>query len=139
MMKTLLLVFIATSFFSQAFAQEKRKCIFSPKITIKVLNNLPQGSGSLQMHCASKDDDLGNRTLAVGDEFDWTFCDHFLSKTLFFCHLWWGARQKAFDVYDKDLSQGKRHEFYLWAAQSDGIYLGTSDSTQSLVKVYSWD
>ncbi|GFP91820.1 hypothetical protein PHJA_001326000 [Phtheirospermum japonicum] len=119
-----------------------RKCIFTGKVAIQVNNRLDINSPPLKIHCASKDDDLGNHTIYSGDGFNWTFCENLFHTTLYFCHLWWGSRwgskQKAFDVFKETLVEVKRLHFY-WHAFPDGIYFTAYDAPLVYTKVYDWD
>lgn len=56
-----------------------------------IINTYP-----LFVHCQSKDDDLGYRTLLVGQQFDWKFHIQFFGRTLYFCHFWWQNKDKRF-------------------------------------------
>ncbi|KAL8052105.1 hypothetical protein ABFS82_06G188700 [Erythranthe guttata] len=137
MMKILFFVFLATSF-SHALAQEKRRCAFTPKITVRVVNNLPPNSQPLAVHCASKDDDLGYHTLGVGEDFSWNFCNNIWGNSLFFCHLWVDRREKAFDSFRAEFIIGTPpNKYFQWSAQDDGIYFSHNDSP--FTKKFKWD
>ncbi|GFQ03565.1 hypothetical protein PHJA_002500300, partial [Phtheirospermum japonicum] len=53
---------------------------FGLPITVYVVNNLPSNSPLLDLRCQSGDDDLGNKTLRVNENFHWTFCQNFLEE-----------------------------------------------------------
>ncbi|KAI3474341.1 hypothetical protein Pfo_029173 [Paulownia fortunei] len=130
---------LATTYFLHAMASDKRKCNFTPKYTVYVANSLPPKSPPLIAHCASKDDDFGNHTLTSGQSFNWSFCDSYIENTLFFCHFWWGTKERAFDVYtSKDKSDCFKHACY-WEADADGIYFDGTYPPQLLSKVYEWN
>ncbi|XP_011084392.1 uncharacterized protein LOC105166650 [Sesamum indicum] len=113
-------------------------CLFTWKYDLYVVNYLPSNSAPLKLHCASKNDDLGYHTLANGEDFHWSFCENFFPNTLFFCHLWWGSKQKSFVVFKSKWGAQHLHLYY-WVAKSDGIYLSNINSTESLVKKYDWE
>nr|XP_009759834.1 PREDICTED: uncharacterized protein LOC104212312 [Nicotiana sylvestris] len=71
-----------------------KKCIFTEKMQVHVMNKLPSDSPQLTIHCASKNDDLGYHSLAVDEDFNWSFCEAFADNTLFFCHFWWVQKIK---------------------------------------------
>ncbi|KAI3470478.1 hypothetical protein Pfo_027141 [Paulownia fortunei] len=107
---------------------------------IHVVNNLPPNIGPLLVHCASKNNDLGYHTLTSNQDFHFHFCSKPLS-TLFFCHLWWGKKNKAFDVYNAKWKINickQNHQCY-WAAKTDGIYFSDSYPPQKLTKGYNWE
>ncbi|KAI3448062.1 hypothetical protein Pfo_004727 [Paulownia fortunei] len=137
MSKYLLHFFILSTVLLQATASEKRKCFFSRDYTVYVVNQLPSNSPPLLLHCASGDDDLGNHTLTVGQNFNFDFCINF--KTLFFCHLWWNGKTLSFDVYNsfwhtKSCPKGVCD----WVVKSDGIYLSKYYPPKELIKEYNW-
>ncbi|KAF9626263.1 hypothetical protein IFM89_031655 [Coptis chinensis] len=66
------------------------------------------GSGVLlNYHCQSKDDDLGNRTLAYEQAWGWGFHTAFLANTRFWCSMdWWDDKNKvqirgSLDIYNE--------------------------------------
>ncbi|PHU05748.1 hypothetical protein BC332_26570 [Capsicum chinense] len=73
------------------------------KNEVHVLNQLPENSPQLELHCASGDDDLGYNYPKVGSDFNWRF--DAWARTLFFCHFWWGDKDKAFDLVIKLIHQ----------------------------------
>ncbi|KAI5683914.1 hypothetical protein M9H77_05142 [Catharanthus roseus] len=110
-------------------------CPFPPfqlKFHIHVVNNLPNNSNPLTVHCQSKDTDLGYHTLHVNEEIQWHFCTHIVFRTLFFCHFWWNNKQAVFDVFKETHDFGVlcqntipgegRHTCH-WAVKEDGFYL----------------
>lgn len=63
-----------------------KKCIFTTKFQVHVINKLPSDSPQLRIHCASGDNDLGYHCPAINEDFNWSFCEAFFDNTLFFCH-----------------------------------------------------
>ncbi|KAI3470479.1 hypothetical protein Pfo_027142 [Paulownia fortunei] len=135
--KCLLLSFILFANNFQALA-----CFFNSiyKFEVHVVNNLPPNTEPLLLHCASKDDDLGNHTLTLNQDFHFQFCLKPLF-TLFFCRLRWGKKNKSFDVFNArwvPVIPCTHHQCY-WAAKSDGIYFSGSYPPDKLVKKYDWE
>ncbi|KAI3470517.1 hypothetical protein Pfo_027180 [Paulownia fortunei] len=136
MMKVLSLLFFVVFNIFQATAH---KCFLTHKIEVHVINNLPSNSAPLTLHCASGDNDLGHHTLAVNQDFNWSFCENiYYPNTLFFCHLWWGSKQRAFEVFNSKWVQPDSTQHY-WLAKSDGIYFSYSNSPQTFTKRYDWN
>lgn len=54
----------------------------NPKITLRFISGLPENSSVAKVRCQSKDDDLGDRTLNPGDQFDFSFRMNFFATTL---------------------------------------------------------
>ncbi|KAL8052037.1 hypothetical protein ABFS82_06G184000 [Erythranthe guttata] len=113
--------------------------IFSSKRTVHIVNDLPRDTPQLELHCYSKDDDLGNHTLSIGQEFQWSFCPNVLPTTLFACHLWWFPKEKAFDAFKENIFKLRTEALY-WIAKSDGIYFADGiDYPEASSKKYDWN
>ncbi|KAL6527146.1 hypothetical protein OROGR_016236 [Orobanche gracilis] len=110
----------SSSSLSSPFFEEKRFCFFTPKGAVRIINGLPENSPPLKIHCASGDDDLGFHDLGVNQDFKWSFCQNMVTNTLFFCHLWWGSKNRAFVAYDSRCTSICSK--CTWTAKSDGIY-----------------
>ncbi|GER28841.1 plant self-incompatibility protein S1 family [Striga asiatica] len=76
-------------------------------VTVHVSNNVPLPI--LTFRCQSKDDDLGTHNLTIDQEFKWSFCENVFGRTLYFCHLYWGRKQKVFDVFRDSFTKGLLH------------------------------
>lgn len=105
---------------------------------VHVVSHLPQDSAPLRIHCASKDDDLGYHNLFPGQDFHWSFCAEFLPITLFFCHLWWFPKEKAFEVYKESFTRVRTPQSW-WVAKSDGIYFSNQTHPTGLTKRFNWE
>ncbi|GFP78580.1 hypothetical protein PHJA_000001500 [Phtheirospermum japonicum] len=91
----------------------------------------------MMLRCQSGDDDLGDHTLLFNQEFKWSFCDDFFSRTVFFCHLWWGSKQQVFDVFRSEFTKVTKPQHF-WLAKSDGIYFSNSNVSSTFIKRYNW-
>ncbi|KAI3458905.1 hypothetical protein Pfo_015568 [Paulownia fortunei] len=111
-------------------------CFLTLKHDVHIKNYLPPNSAPLKLHCASKNDDLGYHTLYTNQEFHWSFCENFFPNTLFFCHLWWGSKDKAFDSFKESTTKPSSQSY--WIAMSDGIYF-FDNSYLPVVKKYDWN
>ncbi|XWS56083.1 hypothetical protein CRYUN_Cryun09bG0056300 [Craigia yunnanensis] len=58
------------------------------KIHVRVMNQLGNRR-ILNIHCQSRDDDLGVVALPDGHEFEWRFSVNFWGTTLFYCDVQW--------------------------------------------------
>lgn len=103
----------------------------SSKYAVYIINNLPNDTEPLIVHCKSGDDDLGQRVLHKNEEFSFSFRRKVLiGSTLYFCHFWWDKKDKSFDVFNNHIAEkdcGKvnsdLNECY-WKVQEDGFYFG---------------
>lgn len=118
-------------------ALETNGCFLAPRFNVYVFSNLPLGTPLLRVHCASKNDDLGYHTLASNENFTWNFCEGLFKNTLYFCHLWWGDKQKQFDSF-KSNWHFFRHDTFSWFARTDGIY-SNSEGSDDVIKRYDWE
>ncbi|KAE8650521.1 hypothetical protein Csa_010078 [Cucumis sativus] len=100
-----------------------------PRYFVHVVNGL--SSNSLDVHCQSKDDDLGYHHLANrGDEFQWNFQINIWGTTLFWCRL---DKSDAYVSFESFWSERRHRWLYdrcgielgtcIWTAKDDGIYL----------------
>ncbi|KAK3029545.1 hypothetical protein RJ639_038504 [Escallonia herrerae] len=95
---------------------------------VHVINALPADSPPVNVHCASKNDEIGYHTLHVNDDLTWSFKTPFIGNTLYFCRFKWNGRDKAFVVFDQQNAiECQRKPFakkYLcyWFVKDDGFY-----------------
>lgn len=93
--------------------------------------------GSLRIHCASGDDDLGYHNLYNGQEIMWKFNPDIFGRTIYFCHFWWGKQSKRFDVYNKRTED----QYVYWLATRDGFYYADHNApfpSDQWSKKYDW-
>lgn len=124
---------------SSCLLQTTTSCVFVPKYTVYVANNLPPNTPPLLLHCASKNDDLGNHTLSINQEFRFAFCEQPL-VTLFYCRFQWNGKNLPIDVFNaswKDNRCRYNHLCY-YGARSDGIYFSVQYPSTEFYKLYSW-
>lgn len=98
------------------------------KIEVYIISRVPKAPTSLQIHCQSKDDDLGTHILDQDRIFSWRFNPNFIQTTLFFCSFKWGSKFKSFTVYDRDIDYKCGDNVY-WEARTDGFYLSGDAAT----------
>ncbi|KAI3974635.1 hypothetical protein MKX01_029625 [Papaver californicum] len=105
--------------------------------TVQINNDIDVYEATLDMHCMSNDDDLGQRWLHQGEEWHWQF--HAIEGlTYFWCdfrwydnlnYLWYNG---TFDVYHANGLIDKYKHYYCgndcpYSARRDGFYLYRSD------------
>ncbi|XP_010248454.1 PREDICTED: uncharacterized protein LOC104591361 [Nelumbo nucifera] len=87
------------------------------------MNRLGNGQ-SMNVHCQSGDDDLGNQVLADGDEFGWAFSTNTLGTTLFYCNVnWFKNDWFHFDAYSHERDWSRCRSECRWRVSEDGLYL----------------
>lgn len=134
-MKNFILLFLFIYIHHQEFAAG---CFLNDKRIVYVHNDLPKNTPSLKLHCWSKNDDLGLHTLALGQQYSWSFCSNFFPTTLFTCQLWWGSKNNAaFDAYKEKFVRSS-HYLHHWIAKTDGIYYSDYRYPSYTEKRYDW-
>ncbi|KAL3359924.1 hypothetical protein AABB24_016428 [Solanum stoloniferum] len=125
----------------------KKRCVIQTRYEVHVINKLPANTAQLELHCASKNDDLGYHYPAINEDFNWEFCEFIMDRTLFFCHFWWGSNDRSFIVYNDPVYCVKRGKFinYLhyckWEVRADGFYLenyNDSSKTYFMDHIFDW-
>ncbi|CAA0841092.1 Plant self-incompatibility protein S1 family [Striga hermonthica] len=115
-----------------------RHCIVGNPITVYIVSYLPRQSPTLQVHCASKEDDLGNHTLGTYQQFMFDFCTNY-HNTLFYCDMSWGPKQIHFTAFEaKPFRSGCQDFTCYWAAKDDGLYYSDYNPPRGLLKKFDW-
>ena len=104
-----------------------------------ITNNL-EGREDLNIHCKSKDDDLGPHVLHINQYFRITFQPNFFFGTLFFCSFQWGNGPLFhFDVYDQNTDYYKCDADCKWYVHKNGPCRNELQDNSSYVhKCYPW-
>lgn len=69
------------------------------KCKVHVINGFGTNKNPLVIHCRSKDDDLGEHSLWLKDEFEFKFGVSFILGTRFWCSMQCGAKNRTIDVF----------------------------------------
>ncbi|KAI8560829.1 hypothetical protein RHMOL_Rhmol04G0286500 [Rhododendron molle] len=109
------------------------------KYCLHIISRIPN---ELLLRCQSADDDLGNHTLSTGEEFKWNFHPNFFGTTLFFCHFYWGSKDKSVVTYDNNIDWKYCHEtsnYYncYWEARPDGFYASGDQKSWKLLNKWT--
>lgn len=119
--------------------------VLSPKVILTFRSDLPKDSNLLKVHCQSKDDDIGVRTLNPGDQFSFSFRMNIFGTTLFHCNLVWGSKHNHFEVFNQKRSYcyGRKlfkNIYCTWLMKDSGIYLalGPNPSPSDFHFLYPW-
>ncbi|XP_043705593.1 S-protein homolog 21-like [Telopea speciosissima] len=108
--------------------------------TVYVINDLGPIE-KLNVHCKSKDDDLGPHTLGFGEEFYWVFDLNVFGTTLFWCNMDWGNKQGSFEIFNARKEQYKCGNtfdgHYYRKVRKDGVYYN-KHRDGDYWKKYSW-
>lgn len=107
------------------------------KIRVHIVNGFQ--SETLQVHCKSKENDLGDRNIPVNQEFSWKFHINIWRSTLFFCDTRWSRGHKRFDAFAvryalMDYCNGN----CVWKANETAIFL-LDNHNQTYIELHSWE
>ncbi|CAA0825339.1 Plant self-incompatibility protein S1 family [Striga hermonthica] len=122
---TLLFLFITANLVHAPFAsylEIKKKCFLTSNVTVQVTNMLSV-NGPLLLHCRSKDDDLGIKTIGQNQKFRWTFCTNIWHTTKFWCTFQFGQKNRVIVAYEETVKEFCKDNQCYWSARDDGIYL----------------
>ncbi|KAL2342384.1 hypothetical protein Fmac_003669 [Flemingia macrophylla] len=89
---------MGTAFVQSEEENKSMDGILDGKKTVRVKNDLKNGI-VIYLHCRSKNDDLGQHSLVVGEQQEWSFKDNIFDSTLFWCTLDAGNWQFKFEIY----------------------------------------
>ncbi|KOM37164.1 hypothetical protein LR48_Vigan03g054500 [Vigna angularis] len=99
------------------------------------IRNTMKGKETLNLHCKSKDDDLGQHVLQFNQTFQWKFNPSVFADTLFFCSFQWGnSALVRYDVYVEDRDEGIC-KVCLWYVKEDGLCRQESNH----LSCYKWN
>lgn len=130
-----------TQIVTPTFNKTNKLCLLS-HWTVYIYNGIKD---PITVHVQSGDDDLGNHTLALNDNENWSFCSWY--KTLFYAHFYWQSKAVLFDVFTIDTSEKycstwdyRKMRKCFWLVKEDGFYLGASFNPfpQGWTKLHDW-
>ncbi|GMP91712.1 hypothetical protein CsSME_00042284 [Camellia sinensis var. sinensis] len=99
-------------------------CTTNAKVHVHVMNQLGGGRW-MDIHCQSKDDDLGYQKVEDGAETMWSFSVNFWGTTLFYCDvLWKGSIWRHFNAYDADKDYRRCRSECRWMISKEGLLYG---------------
>ncbi|KAL8518030.1 hypothetical protein ACS0TY_009353 [Phlomoides rotata] len=132
---TLLLLLIISSIFLQTTSAI---CI-TRTWTVHITNNLPDNSPPLTVHCRSKDDDLGVKTIPVLADYNFSFCINPIS-TQYSCDFQWNGKAVALEIYKPPFRGTCSGPVCSYTVITDGLYYTNSypPPPGTLKKVVSW-
>ena len=93
--------------------------VVEKKVDLKIINGLDAGT-DLNVHCKSKNDDLGAHVLAFDQFFEFRFRPNFWGTTLYFCRFWWNSESHWFDIYVQKRDAGRCNKKCWWYVGADG-------------------
>ena len=109
------------------------------KYHIHIMDDLPDPSSKLFVHCKSADSDKGARELSPGQEYGWGTRVNVWRSTLYFCLLKWeGVKERYIVAFKGHRDQGrcKHIKACLWKVRDNGIFFSNDNSTWS--NEYPW-
>ncbi|KAI3909900.1 hypothetical protein MKW98_012954 [Papaver atlanticum] len=110
-------------------------------ITVFVQNDL-ENNQPLTVHCQSRDDDLGEHTLAHRQDIHWSFHIDIFQWTRFWCSMQWSNStgqivQGTYDIYFVRRDWRLCGDNCYWSIRESGWYLYHKDG-EGLYFMYKW-
>ena len=91
---------------------------------VHVTNMLGDGR-RMNIHCQSKDNDLGNVILKYGFETHWSFSVNLWGTTLFYCNVQWdNSSWYQFDAYSDKRDNVRCYSECRWMISNEGLLFG---------------
>lgn len=107
--------------------------------SVFIYNNMHHGH-YLKVYCKSGDNNLGYHVRRPGGFYNWSFSDHIMGTSLFWCHFYRGHNFKdhvVFEVYNGK-SYSHRDNWVRWSARENGLYQSVNGEEPFHFR-YSWD
>ncbi|KAL7084757.1 hypothetical protein ACP275_14G240600 [Erythranthe tilingii] len=99
------------------------------EVHVQVKNELKNGV-RMNVHCRSRDDDLGLHAVDPGEAVKWDFMPNFWGTTLFYCDVQWSEDHSIwyhFDAYNDDRDYRRCHFTCRWMISGNGTLYGYDD------------
>ncbi|GFP81225.1 hypothetical protein PHJA_000265800 [Phtheirospermum japonicum] len=127
-MKTTIIYIVLSFLLFASLFRETNSCFLYYKVHVNFYNNIHTSIPKpLFVHCRSKDDNLGNHTLALNQRWGFAFCVKPFS-TLFKCELHWNGLYLNIVAYNalwlwNPCNKGD----CTWTVNGNGAYLPKGD------------
>ncbi|KAJ8769855.1 hypothetical protein K2173_008937 [Erythroxylum novogranatense] len=109
----------------------------SHRVHVSIKNSLGNGK-IMNIHCQSKDTDLGQQNVTDGNQIGWDFSPNAWGTTLFFCDLdWQNVQQYHFDAYSYQRDFARCEDQCSWLISTEGMY-GFNGKTGFWEFMYYW-
>ncbi|PKI37812.1 hypothetical protein CRG98_041762 [Punica granatum] len=91
------------------------------KAKVDIFNYLPNGA-TFQIHCKSKNNDLGVHVIGPGQKYELSFTPNIWGRTLFFCGVSWSGGHFVFDIYrDRRDNMDRCKHYCRWHVTKDAV------------------
>lgn len=110
---------------------------YGAKRVVRVQNDLGPGV-TLNVHCSSKDEDLGIHDLQDGEYTEWSFQVSFIKNIRFGCIIQWkNDKEYNFDAFTTKRDMLRCAEQCWWSIKTDGGY-SYNEYFKKYEKLYTW-
>ncbi|KAK9725544.1 hypothetical protein RND81_05G152300 [Saponaria officinalis] len=108
-----------------------------PETTVHITHILGQNV-VLNVHCKSKDDDLGEQVLTQGISYEFRFRPNFWGTTLFFCNFSWEGRSQSCTIYEYNRDIDRCCDICMWSVDSTGVHGYNKHTGKADVSICPW-
>lgn len=95
---------------------------FLDKVHVRMINVMDSAE-DLQVHCKSKNDDLGMKIIPHGFFYEFKFKANIWGNTLFFCSFVFDNKLHWFNIYEENRDAGTCWEKCWWKIKEPGLCL----------------
>ncbi|KAL0741621.1 hypothetical protein Bca4012_083134 [Brassica carinata] len=133
-------LFFKISFLIFALCFRSSEAITCPKNTLVFQNSIIYSESTLDVHCKSRDNDLGDHIVKFkGPTYNFSFHDSVAFTTKFDCSLYWSkdnlVYHQTFAAYI-GAAIYRCGALYVWNARDDAVYLSKDHKPEKLM--YNW-
>ncbi|GAA0161355.1 hypothetical protein LIER_43566 [Lithospermum erythrorhizon] len=111
--------------------------LFSFRKTHVTINNHLGDNITVNIHCQSKDDDIGSQDVGDGGYYEISFRPSLWKNTLFYCDMSWNDVHGHFDIYDQPRDEDRCRTCF-WDVRKDGLH-GTNCEGGAEQIWFRWD
>ncbi|PIA39410.1 hypothetical protein AQUCO_02600099v1 [Aquilegia coerulea] len=113
------------------------------KVHVQIHNSILP-SMTMNIHCKSKDNDLGNHIILFNEDYEWHFHVNIWGTTLFWCSIGWINEvghyvHGSFKVYEYKRDNSRCGKRCTWMVQRDGLYFINPSINQAPELMFKWN
>lgn len=108
------------------------------KVHVQIYNQLNEAK-NLQVHCKSKNDNLGLHQIPHGSFYEFAFGKNIWESTLFFCSFVFDNKLHYFEIYNQKRDDQDCTKHCVWRIQESGPCMLEYGTTEQFNNCYKWN